>query len=95
MGKLALDVALLISAFGAVAVLGAMLLLRPIRTRLKALETSMVDLVGRDEADIPPTPDPLDTSFEGCFAGFEWRTHDVVTHLNAALAEVEKLDRLA
>jgi hypothetical protein len=95
LGKLAVEVAIMILLFGILAIGGAVALLKGIRNQLKAMEDSMCDLVLREAADAPPVPDSVDTSFDGCFRRFEWRTHDVVTHLNSALADVERLDRLA
>lgn len=93
--RLGLNVVLLIALFSGVAVIGALVLLMPIRSRLRAMEDNIVDLVAHKNHEMPPIPDSQDMSFDGCFKSFEWRTHDVVEHLNAALEDVERLDRLA
>ena len=93
--KLGADMAILIVAFGGVAVIGSIFLLRGIRLRLLAMEASLSDLIDRADGVVPSQPDSQDHSFEGCFHGFEWRTREVVVHLKSALDDVERLDRLA
>ena len=92
---LAVDAALVAAVFGGIAVLGAGVLLTPFGVRLKAMGARMMDRMAYDDGEAPPVPDPLDATFEGCFDGFEWQVWDAVGHLQAALDEVERLDRLA
>lgn len=93
--RLGVDVVELVAVFGVIAMIGAVILFRPIRRRLLAMEEGLNDVAKRQPHEAPPMPDVQDGSFEGCFHSFEWRTHDVVTHLNAAIEDVERLDRLA
>jgi hypothetical protein len=93
--RLAALALVLVGMFGLLALVGAHILLAPIRSGLGRMEAELNALVLSSSQDSVPMPDSQDRSFDGGFARFAWACRDVGAHLNLALEELERLDRLA
>ena len=93
--QLSREVGLMVVLGGVIALIGAHFLLRPMSRKLTDMTNEVAVMAGDAERAAPPYPNLLDTSFEGSFDGFSWRVHEVKTHLTEAMADVERLDRLA
>lgn len=92
LSRLAMEFTLVLVGFGMVAIVAASLLLRQVRGRLTAMETTLTKTMAQGGEAVPRQGAP---EFETRFAEFCGKAREAVEQIGDAAAEVERLDRLA
>jgi hypothetical protein len=92
LGRLALEFGLVLVGFGIAGILLSSLLLGGVHDRLAAMRAAVGKVVDHGGEVVPGSEGE---EFEAHFAEFCGKVHEAVDQIDAAAAEVERLDRLA